>query len=217
MITIKDFVFNSFATNTYVVSNDNTNECIIIDPGCSNEQEQQKLDNYISDNNLKPVAILNTHFHVDHVAGIYHVKNKYGIKVYGHKDEQYLVEAAINSGKLYGIEIKEQPNIDEYLDDNDNFDLGGVKINVLHVPGHSKGSLAYYIDESKLIFSGDVLFNGSIGRTDLDGGHLETLLDSIKNKLFQLPPDTSVLSGHGPVTTIISEINSNPFLLDNVM
>jgi glyoxylase-like metal-dependent hydrolase (beta-lactamase superfamily II) len=87
----------------------------------------------------------------------------------------------------------------------------------LHVPGHTKGSLAYYIDNSKIVLSGDVLFNGSIGRTDLPGGHLETLINSIKNKMFQLPPETTVLSGHGPATTIISEINSNPFLLDNVM
>ena len=217
MITIKDFVFNTFATNTYVVSDNDTKKCVIIDPACSDTKEELELTKYIEDNNLTPVAILNTHFHVDHLVGINFIKDKYKIDLYGHKDEDYLINEAETSAELYGFNISGKPQIDKFLNENDVFEFGNTKINVLHVPGHTKGSLAYYINEPKVVFSGDVLFNGSIGRTDLQGGNLETLLKSIKEKMFQLPPETTVFSGHGPETTIVSEINSNPFLLDNVM
>jgi glyoxylase-like metal-dependent hydrolase (beta-lactamase superfamily II) len=216
MITIKEFVFNSFATNTYILS-DNTNECIIIDPGCTNQNEETALTEYIENNELKPVAILNTHFHVDHIAGIYFTKNKYNIDVYGNNNDNYLVDAAIDSGKVYGMDIKEAPKMDKFLNDGDIFKFGNSELKVILVPGHSKGSLAYYSEENNFVISGDVLFNGSIGRTDLAGGDLDVLLKSIKEKLFTLDQNTVVYSGHGPETTIGNEINSNPFLLDNVM
>ena len=216
MITIKEFVFNTFAINTYILS-DETKKCIIIDPGCSTKAEEDKLSDYINENNLEPVAIVNTHFHVDHVAGVYYTKNKYNIDVYGNENDKYLVDAAIDSGKIYGMEIKENPSIDKFLNNGDTYKFGNSELNVILVPGHTKGSLAFYSEKDNFVIAGDVLFNGSIGRTDLAGGDLDELLKSIKEKLFTLDPNTTVYSGHGPETTIGNEINSNPFLLDNVM
>ena len=216
MITIKELVFNTFAINTYILS-DETKKCIIIDPGCSTKVEEEKLSNYIDENNLEPIAIVNTHFHVDHVAGIYFIKNKYKIDVYGNENDNYLVEAAIDSGKIYGMNIIENPKIDKFLNDGDIYKFGNSILKAIHVPGHTKGSLAYYSEKDNFVISGDVLYNGSIGRTDLQGGDLDILLKSIKEKLFTLDPNTTVYSGHGPETTIGNEINSNPFLLDNVM
>ena len=216
MITIKEFVFNTFAINTYILS-DETKKCIIIDPGCSNTSEEEAMSEYIENNNLKPIAIVNTHFHVDHIAGIYYTKNKYNIDVYGNENDKYLVEAAIDSGKIYGMDIKENPSIDKFLNDGDTYKFGNSELKVILVPGHTKGSLAFYSEKDSFVISGDVLFNGSIGRTDLPGGNLDILLKSIKEKLFTLDQNTVVYSGHGPETTIGNEINSNPFLLDNVM
>ena len=216
MITIKEFVFNSFATNTYILS-DETKKCIIIDPTCSSDIEELKLSEYIESENLEPFAIVNTHFHVDHVVGVHFVKNRYNIDVYGNENEKYLVDAAIDSGEIYGMNIEKAPEIDKFLNDGDVFKFGNSELKVLSVPGHTKGSLAYYSEEDNFVIAGDVLFNGSIGRTDLPGGDLDSLLKSIKEKLFTLDQNTTVLSGHGPETTIGNEINSNPFLLDNVM
>lgn len=216
MITIKAFAFNPFATNTFVLS-DETNKCIIIDPACISEGEQLKISNYINENKLEPTAILNTHFHVDHIAGVHYIRNKYNIDVYGNNQDNYLVDVAIDSGKMYGMDIAEDPKMDKNLNDGDIFKFGNSELKVLLVPGHTKGSLAFYSEKDKFVIAGDVLFNGSIGRTDLPGGNLDELLISIKEKLFALDINTAVHSGHGPETNIGHEINTNPFLLDNVM
>lgn len=216
MVTIKEFAFNLFATNTYILS-DTTNNCVIIDPSCSTVEEQTILSEYIQKNNLQLKAILNTHFHIDHITGIQYVRNKYNIDVYGNKEDEYLIKEAINLGKIYNMLLSEPPKIDKYLNDGDIYKFGNTEFKILSVPGHTKGSLAYYCEAEKILFSGDVLFNGSIGRTDLSGGSLDELLNSIKNKIFTLDQNVVVYSGHGPETTVGNEINSNPFLLDNVM
>ena len=216
MITVKQFVFNPFAVNTYIIS-DESNKCVIIDAGCAGEAEQTTLTNYIEENKLEPTALLNTHCHVDHVSGLSYLKSKYSLDFYANDNDNYLLDAAVASGSVYGMEIDQPPKIDKILNDGDIFEFGNSKLDVIHVPGHSRGSLAFYSDADKILFSGDVLFNGSIGRTDLEGGDLDQLLSSIKDKLFGLAEDVEVLSGHGPSTTIGIEINSNPFLLDNVM
>lgn len=216
MITIKEFVFNTFAINTYILS-DETKKCVIIDPGCSSSSEEAALSEYITDKQLEPVAIINTHFHVDHVAGVNYVKTKYKIDVYGNENDNYLVEAAVDSGRIYGMEISENPTIDKFLNDGDIYKFGNSELKVMLLPGHTKGSLAYFSEKDGFVIVGDVLFNGSIGRTDLPGGDLDILMNSIKSKLFTLDQNTVVYSGHGPETTIGNEINSNPFLLDNVM
>jgi len=216
MITIKQFVFNSFATNTYVVS-DETNKCVIIDAGCYDDKERVKLTGYIESNKLEPVALLNTHCHVDHVCGVAYLKEKYDLDFYANDADNYLLDTVVASGSTYGMEIEQPPKIDKVLKDGEIFKFGNLEFKICQVPGHSKGSLAFYNEKEKILFSGDVLFDGSIGRTDLDGGDLEVLLNSIKEKLFKLPEDTEVLSGHGGPTRIGKEINSNPFLLDNVL
>ncbi len=216
MITIRQFVFNLFATNTYVVS-DETNKCVIIDAGCYTKDEENEIIDYIKDNKLEPVALLNTHCHVDHVCGVAFLKQKYNIDFYANNTDNYILEQVVNSAITYGMQIEQPPKIDKMLNDGDTFNFGNTEFKICLVPGHTKGSIAYYCEKEKIIFSGDVLFDGSIGRTDLDGGNLEVLLDSIKENLFKLPEDTEVLSGHGGPTRIGKEINSNPFLLDNVL
>ena len=213
---IKSFVFNDFSVNSFVIF-DETKECIIVDPGCISPAEHEELNGFINDNELKPVKLVNTHCHVDHVAGVNYVKQTYNIPFYAHKDDNSNLEDAERAGQLYGMRIDAPPKVDVYLNHGDVVEFGNSKIDVLHLPGHSKGSVALSAKEDKFVVVGDVLFNGSVGRTDLNGGSLDELMNSIKNVLFKLEDDVVVYSGHGPETTIGNEVRSNPFLLDNVM
>jgi glyoxylase-like metal-dependent hydrolase (beta-lactamase superfamily II) len=213
---IKSFVFNDFSVNSFVIYDD-TKECIIVDPGCVSAQEQGTLDSFIKDNELIPVKIVNTHCHVDHVAGVNYVKQAYKIPFYAHKDDDSNLKDAERAGQLYGMRIDAPPVVDYYLSHGDVVEFGKSKIDILHLPGHSKGSIALSAKDEKFVVVGDVLFNGSVGRTDLNGGSLDELMHSIKNVLFKLDDDVLVYSGHGPETNIGNELRSNPFLLDNVM
>lgn len=213
---IKSFVFNDFALNSYVIYDD-TKECIIIDPGCVTEKEQNKLTDFIKDLQLKPVKLVNTHCHVDHVAGARFVCDTYKIPFYAHHGDASNLADAERAGQLYGMRIMTPPSIDFLLNDKDVVSFGRSELKVFHVPGHSKGSIALAAMQEKFVVVGDVLFNGSVGRTDLNGGSLDELMHSIKNVLFKLDDDFAVFSGHGPETTIGNEVRSNPFLLDNVM
>jgi len=213
---LKTFIFNPFAVNTYLVY-DETKECVIIDPACVSDDEKNKLVNYIIQNKLKPVAILNTHGHVDHVAGEAFVKKQYQIPIYAHKADSILRTKAVDKGLAYGMQIETPPTPDHYLEENDSFKFGNSEFKILHLPGHSLGSIAFYSEKDSFIIDGDVLFNGSIGRTDFEDGDLDVLMHSITKKLFALDDNTVVYSGHGPETTIGNEVRSNPFLLDNVL
>jgi len=216
MIKIKPFVFNDFAVNSFVIY-DETKECIIVDPGCNTKEQEDILSHFISENKLKPVKLLNTHCHVDHVAGNNFVVENYKTPVYANEGDVANLDASKRAGEIYGMKIKTPPAIDYYLNCNDVVKFGNSELSVLHVPGHSKGSIAFYAKDEKFIVVGDVLFNGSVGRTDLNGGSLDELMSSIKNRLFKLDDDVTVYTGHGPETTIGNEVRSNPFLLDNVM
>lgn len=213
---IKPFVFNDFSVNSFVIFDD-TKECIIVDPGCISPAERELLDGFINDNQLKPVKLVNTHCHVDHVAGVNYIKQKYKIPFYAHKDDDSNLADAERAGQLYGMRIDTPPKVDHYLSHGDVVEFGDSKVDILHLPGHSKGSVALFAEEDKFVVVGDVLFNGSVGRTDLNGGSLDELMNSIKSVLFKLEDDVIVYSGHGPETTIGNEVRSNPFLLDNVM
>ena len=213
---IKPFVFNEFSVNSFVIY-DESKECVIVDPGCISEEQQKILTNFIDDNKLKPVKLLNTHCHVDHVAGTKFVVDTYNIPVYMNDGDQANLDASVRAGELYGMKIDIPPTVDSFLKDNDTVKFGNSELKVLHLPGHSKGSIAFYAEAEKFVVVGDVLFNGSVGRTDLNGGSLDELMDSIKNKLFKLDDSVTVFTGHGPETTIGNEVRSNPFLLDNVM
>ena len=211
MITIKTFIFNPFQENTYLLY-DESKECIIIDPGMNSTPEQDMLIKFIESNDLIPKAIVNTHCHIDHILGCCYVKEKYHIPFYIHRLEIPHLENAKQFGEFFGIEIKDPPIPDHYLDEKSVFNFGSSTLQLLHVPGHSEGSIAFYSKKDKLILTGDVLFYGSIGRTDLPGGDYNTLIKNINEKLMSLPKDVIVYPGHGPQTTIQNEYDTNPFL-----
>jgi hydroxyacylglutathione hydrolase len=211
MITIKLFVFNDFQENTYVLS-DETRECIIIDPGCNDLQEQKELTDYIEKNQLNPVNVLNTHCHIDHVLGCKFICEKYNIPLIAHKEDIILIQNALSFGSFFGLTVEQPPMPDKTIDEGESFTFGNTHLQIFHVPGHSSGSIALYSASDRLVITGDVLFKNSIGRTDLPGGDYNTIITSIRTKLLTLPENVMVFPGHGPSTTIGDELNYNPFL-----
>jgi hydroxyacylglutathione hydrolase len=211
MITIKLFVFNPFQVNTYVLS-DETGECIVVDAACYTANEKSSLDQYIKTQGLKPVKLVNTHCHVDHVLGMRHMVDKYATGVEVHENDIKLLTGAQKHGIIFGFDVEEPPLVTEYLAEGKDVTFGNSVLKTLHVPGHSPGSIAFYNPDQQFIITGDVLFKGSIGRTDLPDGNYDQLMKSIYQKLMVLPPETDVLPGHGPFTTIHEEALNNPFL-----
>ena len=212
MATVKSFTFNPFQENTYIVF-DETKECIILDPGCYRPTEKEALANFISENDLKPVKLVLTHCHVDHVLGNKFIFDKYGLKPIIHKFEIPVLQKAIEWGGMYGIHGEQGPEPDSYIDENSLITFGNTTLKSLFTPGHSPGSLSFYSENDKFVIAGDVLFYRSIGRTDLPGGDHDILLDSIKKTMFgALTDDFTVYSGHGPITNIGEEKKNNPFL-----
>lgn len=211
MIKVSSFIFNPFSENTYVAY-DETGECVIIDPGCSNPREEQELAGFIEANNLKPLLLLNTHCHVDHIMGNHFVHQTYGLLPQYNQIEQYILEAAPSHAAMFGVEMTPSPSAEKYIDEGDVITFGNSSFEILFLPGHSPGSIAFYNEEQKIIFGGDVLFYMSIGRTDLPSGNHEQLITSIKKNLFRLSDDYLVYSGHGPTTTLGNEKRFNPFL-----
>jgi hydroxyacylglutathione hydrolase len=211
MILIEKFIFNDFQVNTFILS-DETRECLIVDPGCFTIGEKSNLKKYCRNNKLKPVKIINTHCHIDHILGNAFVSENFNIPTAAHKDDQFLLDGVVEYGQMFGFMVERPPDINEYIEDNSIVKFGRSELSILHVPGHSKGSIALYSPDQKFIISGDVLFYGSIGRTDLPGGDYDTLINSIKTKILTLPADVTVLPGHGPSTTVKTETESNPFL-----
>ena len=204
--------FNPFQENTFILWDD-TKECIIIDPGCYEEHEKEYLRNFINSNNLKPVKLINTHCHIDHILGNNFVSEKWNIDLYIHKEDVPLIENAEKIAKTYGFtEYESSPYPKHFLEEGKILKFGNCKLTVLFTPGHSPGHICLLNKEQGCILSGDVLFNGSIGRTDLPGGDYDTLINSIKTKLLCLEDDTEVFCGHGPSTSIGKERLSNPFL-----
>ncbi len=210
---IKKFTFNLFSVNSFVLY-DETKECIIVDPGCRNQEEQQELIQFIEAHQLKPVKLVNTHCHVDHVAGNAFVKEQWSIPIYAHSEDISNLHDATRAGEFYGMPIVMPPNSDADLKGVDSLTFGNSELKLLHLPGHSKGSVALVSEKDSFAIVGDVLFRGAIGRTDLNGGSLDELMHSIKNILFKLDEQTVVYSGHGPETTIEQEKRTNPFLLE---
>ncbi len=211
MIKIKVFVFNPFQVNSFVVYDD-THECLIIDASCYEEDEFNELYDFISENSLIPKAVLNTHAHVDHVTGTKKVCDKYGIGMYLHSGDLKLLENAKVHGRIFGFEIENPPRPVAFLEDGQTFKFGNSEIKIWHAPGHSPGSVIFYAADAKFLITGDVLFSGSIGRTDLPGGDYNQLIKSIQNKIMVLPRDTVVFPGHGPETSVGVEADTNPFL-----
>lgn len=214
MIRIKSFEFNPFAENTYVIFDD-TKEAVIIDPGCYEQHEKKELDDFIKSEQLKVVLLLNTHCHIDHVLGNDHVKSKYNVPFLIHENERYMLRAVNAYAPNYGFHTYREIQPDKIIDERDEITWGNSRMNILFLPGHSPGHLGFYSPFQKILISGDVLFDGSIGRTDLPGGDMDTLISSIQQKLFALPDDVVVYPGHGPTTTLGKEKNTNPFCAIN--
>lgn len=210
MLQISSFTFNPFQENTYIIHNEE-NECWIVDPGMYDQSEKNFLADYIKRKNWTPRFIINTHCHLDHIFGAKYLIDEFNIGFKINELELEILKNAKNSASLFGLNFNDIPTHTELIDQNSELNLGNNRINVFHTPGHSPGSISFYSKDSNWVLSGDTLFQNSIGRTDLPGGHHETLLKSIKEKLFSLPEETIVYSGHGPKTTIGHEKNNNPF------
>jgi glyoxylase-like metal-dependent hydrolase (beta-lactamase superfamily II) len=206
------FTFNAFQENTYVLY-DETSECVVIDPGCYEPHERLELEDYINDNNLRPVRLLNTHCHIDHVFGNKFVADTWNLQLEIHEGELPVLQAVPEISRFYGIPGGEpSPAPGRFLKEGEVIYFGNTKLECLFTPGHSPASLSFYCREDKLLIAGDVLFKESIGRTDLPGGDFDTLIRSIRKQLFPLGDDVRVFPGHGPSTTIGWERKNNPFL-----
>jgi hydroxyacylglutathione hydrolase len=211
MLKIRQFTFNPVQENTYVVFNEK-GACAIIDPGCYFDSEYKELTDFIHSQNLLPKCLLNTHCHLDHVFGNKRIAEHYGLTLQIHKHEKLLLDYAPVSGKQWGLPFDNYTGELIYLEEGDKVLLDEDDLAVILTPGHSPGSISFYDEKGKQLISGDVLFRTGIGRTDLPGGDYNTLISSIKTKLFTLPDDVKVFSGHGPDTTIGYEKKHNPFL-----
>jgi hydroxyacylglutathione hydrolase len=211
MISLKSFSFNPFQVNAFVIYDD-SHECLIIDASCYHEEEFTELFEFIAIQSLKPIAVLNTHGHVDHLTGTMRVCRKYAIGMSMHPGDQVLLDHAVEQGKTFGFLIEAPPKPESWLKDGGIIYFGKSEITAFHAPGHSPGSLIYYAPAANFLITGDVLFAGSIGRTDLPGGDYNQLIQSIRTKILVLPRETRVFPGHGPETTIGNEMDHNPFL-----
>lgn len=207
---IKSFVFNPFYENTYVVSSEEGN-CLIFDPGCYEDYEVAELKEYIHMNDLKVVAIINTHCHIDHVLGNDILKAAYKVPLKIPENEKEVFESVPAYAPQWGMAGYRHAEVDEFLSEG-NLVLDEITLKMIEVAGHSPGHLIFYSESDKVIIGGDVLFRESIGRTDLPGGNHEDLLKNIQEKVYTLPEDVEVLPGHGPSTTIGHEKVYNPFV-----
>ena len=212
MLNVKKFTFNPFLENTYVVTDEFKN-AIIIDPGCYYKAEQNELDSYVLKNNLKLKSILHTHSHLDHMFGTAYLADKYNLDLWICKEDLVTYQSYEKVCEVYGVPITFSPNpTPKFFDLKQLIQIDGIKFEILFVPGHSPGHVAFYNKENNFLINGDCLFENSIGRTDLPGGNHQQLIDSIKNEIFILPDETLVYCGHGNETTIKAEKSSNPFL-----
>ena len=211
---IRKFEFNLFGENTYVIWDAASHEAAVVDPGMRDSGENEIFDRFVSDNGLVLRAILLTHMHVDHTFGIDHVIDRYSpVTIYAHADDAVLGRTRDEQARMFRLPYRLGPvAADRLVDDGDEIALGSERVEVLHAPGHSPGGLLYYVPSGGFVLTGDVLFRGSIGRTDLPGGNHSQLLRSIASKIARLPGNTVVYPGHGPSTTVAEELAHNPYL-----
>ena len=213
MLKLDSFVFNPFAENTYVVYDDDTKECVIIDPGCSTAGEENELFGFIDSHRLKPLMAINTHGHIDHIVGNTAVKKRYGIPVAAHPNVKDDFLRSRQQAQLFGMSFMGEGELpDRDLEDGEVVKVGESTLEVISTPGHAMGSISLYAEIEGWVFTGDALFCRSIGRTDFPGGNYEQLRTNIIERLFHLPDDTEVFSGHGESTTIFDERKYNMFL-----
>ncbi|MDB5129046.1 MBL fold metallo-hydrolase [Mucilaginibacter sp.] len=211
MANVQSFVNNPYQENTYLLF-DETGECVIIDPGMYTAPEQNAVTNFIKENNLKPVLLLNTHCHIDHVLGNKFVFDQYNLKPKFHIGESDTLAAVVAYAPAMGIRYELSPMPDEFLPETGTIKFGNTELELIFAPGHSPAHLCFYDKTANILIGGDVLFRNSIGRTDLPGGNYSLLIKNIEEKLFILPDDCIVYPGHGPETTIGYEKQTNPYL-----
>lgn len=211
MINIKSFVCNPYQENTYLLYDDSL-ECVIVDPGMYNGDEQNTILKFIAEKKLKPVLLLNTHCHIDHVLGNKFIYETYGLLPQFHKGEEAVLNAVVAYAPQMGIRYEVSPLPETYLPESGSISFGNSELELIFAPGHSPAHLCFYNKEDKILIGGDVLFYRSIGRTDLPGGNHDQLISNIREKIFTLPDDCKVYPGHGPSTMIGSEKQFNPFL-----
>lgn len=211
MTRIASFTFNPFYENTYIIY-DETGECVVVDPGCYTKEEREELADFISRQQLKPKYLLNTHCHIDHVLGNQFVADTWQVPLVMHKDELPVLHEVVNYAPTMGIYYQPSPEPSRFVEEGDVISFGNTELKVFYTPGHSPATVCFYCEKEKILVSGVVLFYDSIGRTDLPGGDYDTLISSIKTKLFVLPDDVTVYAGHMQSTTIGRERRLNPFL-----
>ncbi len=208
---VNRFVFNSFGVNTYILA-DETGKCLVVDPACQYQGEETELLGFITENNLDPVGMVNTHFHIDHIVGNNLVCKTYNLRPQCHKSSKMLWETAAEFGAAFGIKIENLIIPKDFLGEGELISFGNSSVEVRYTPGHADGSICLVNHSNRYVIAGDVLFRDSIGRTDLPTGNFDVLFESITTKLFTLPDDYIVYPGHGPQTSIGYEKMNNPFL-----
>ena len=209
----KAFTFNPVGENTYLIWDEESREAAIIDAGMSNNRENAIISEFITKENLQLKYALQTHMHFDHIWGLSYIQETYGLKPLCHAAEESIYRDVPEMTSMFRLSMNwTLPTVERHINEGDTFQLGNTTIKVLHTPGHTPGGLSYYIESAHTLFTGDTLFKGSIGRTDLPGGNLSEEMDSIKNKIITLPSDTIVYSGHGPESNIGWELKNNPYL-----
>lgn len=208
------FEYNLFGVNTYVVWDPDTLDAAIIDPGMSDEREEKSMIDFIESRGLNPVHLINTHLHIDHTLGDDFIAAKYNLPLEASSIDKFLGESRDDQARMFHLRFDELPplKIERELHDGDRIKVGNGELEVIAVPGHSPGSIALYSPADRFVITGDALFRGSIGRTDLPGGDGDMLRRSIRAKLLSLPADTTVLPGHGPSSMIATERTSNPWI-----
>ena len=206
-LQVHSLITGPFQENSYIIAELLSKDCILIDPG----DEAEKISYFIDDNKFNPIAIINTHAHLDHIGAISEIKEKYSIPFYLHVGEKPILDSYPLAWRMFGIKSGKSPSVDEWLDSSGNLFIEPFKLLIIETPGHTPGGCSFLINDA--IFVGDTLFQGSIGRTDLPGGDRKILDKSLVKLIKNLNPNTTVYSGHGPVTSIGIEKINNPFIL----
>ena len=210
---IKQFVLNPFQENTYLLY-DETGEAIIVDAGCYTTSEAAEVKRFTDENKLTVKYLVNTHCHIDHILGINALCDMYKVDCYAHREELPTLQMAQQHAMMFGLVIDTVPKVEKTIDEGDELKFGNTTLKVIHTPGHTLGGVCLYSEKDKILITGDTLFQGSIGRTDLGGGSFDSIIHSIATKLLTLPDDVMVFPGHGDSSTIGKERVSNPFLKD---
>lgn len=210
---VKKFTVNPFSMNCYIYYDDKSGNAVIIDPAVFTQSEKDDVLNFIKENNLKINFIINTHGHIDHILGNKFCKDEFAVPIYMHKDDEFLISAVKEQSRFFGLDIPSQPPVNEYITEESVISIGDCNLNFISTPGHSPGSICIIDKDNRNVFCGDLIFKNSVGRTDLQGGDFNLLLNSIKNKLFRnCSDDFRLYPGHMEITDIKSEKRSNPFL-----